>query len=148
MQLNPSEQFPVRGRRDYAGTMLALSTTVAFIATEDPDRAQTFYQETLGLPLRSRDRFAAVFDANGTTLRVVGVKQRAPAPYTVLGWEVADICAVAKQLRTAGVQFEMIPGLEQSADGIWEAPGGDRIAWFKDPDGNVLSISQHAAQSA
>ena len=75
---------------------------------------------------------------------LVGVKQRAPAPYTVLGWEVADIAATAQQMAEAGVKFEIFPGLEQDAAGIWTAPGGDKVAWFKDPDGNVLSISKHA----
>ncbi len=125
--------------------MLATSNVIAFIATEDRAEARGFYQEKLGLRLVSEDPFACVFDANGIMLRLVTVKQRAPAPYTVLGWEVPDIVASAEQLAAAGVKFETFPGLEQDGAGVWTAPGGNKIAWFKDPDGNVLSISQHGS---
>ena len=126
--------------------MLATSNLIAFIASQDRTQARSFYQEKLGLRLVSEDPFACVFDANGIMLRLVGVKQHAPAPYTVLGWEVADIAATARQMTEAGVKFETFPGLEQDAGGIWTAPGGNKIAWFKDPDGNILSISQHTAE--
>ena len=109
--------------------------------------SRSFYQETLGLRLVSEDPFACVFDANGIMLRLVSVKQRTPVPYTVLGWEVADAVATAREMTTAGIHFETFPGLEQDEMGIWLAPGGNKIAWFKDPDGNVLSISQHAGQA-
>lgn len=123
--------------------MLSSSPLIAFVATENPASAKAFYNETLGLKLMSEDRFALVFDANGTMLRVVGVKQRSQTPYTVLGWEVSDIAARAREMAAAGINFERFPGLEQDEFGIWTAPGGDRVAWFKDPDGNILSISQH-----
>jgi catechol 2,3-dioxygenase-like lactoylglutathione lyase family enzyme len=116
---------------------------VAFIATGDPVRAKQFYGETLGLPLFSDELpFALVFDARGTMLRVTVVKEVKAAAYTVLGWQVTDIRAAANGLRKAGVQFERYPGMQQDELGIWTSPGGSKIAWFKDPDGNTLSISE------
>jgi catechol 2,3-dioxygenase-like lactoylglutathione lyase family enzyme len=117
---------------------------VAFIATSDPDRARRFYRDTLGMPLLSEELpFALVFDAHGTMLRVTVVKQVVSAGYTVLGWNVPDIVAAAKALSSAGVQFERYQGMEQDGLGIWSSPGGAQVAWFRDPDGNTLSISQH-----
>jgi catechol 2,3-dioxygenase-like lactoylglutathione lyase family enzyme len=119
-------------------------SVMGFVATSDPDRARKFYRDTLGLPLLSEELpFALVFDANGTMLRVTVVKKVIAAGYTVLGWRVADIVAAAKALSNAGVQFERYQGMEQDTLGIWSAPGGAKVAWFKDPDGNTLSISQH-----
>jgi catechol 2,3-dioxygenase-like lactoylglutathione lyase family enzyme len=120
---------------------------VAFIATLDPARAKTFYAGTLGLPLTSDDApFALVFDAHGTMLRVTTVKEMNAAPYTVLGWQVTGIGSAVKALQQAGVTFETYEGLQQDELGIWTVPGGAaKVAWFKDPDGNVLSISEHAA---
>jgi catechol 2,3-dioxygenase-like lactoylglutathione lyase family enzyme len=116
---------------------------VAFVATCDASRAKAFYRDTLGLRLVSEDGFALVFDVNGTMLRVQVVQHVTPAPYTVLGWEVADVAATAEALRTAGVVLERYPGMQQDDLGIWTPPGGGQVAWFKDPDGNTLSASQH-----
>jgi catechol 2,3-dioxygenase-like lactoylglutathione lyase family enzyme len=117
---------------------------VAFVATRDPERAKIFYRDTLGLPLvADQSPFALVFDAHGTMLRVTPVKELDPPGYTVLGWEVPDIAIAAEALQMAGVRFEHYPGLQQDESGIWAAPGGARVAWFKDQDGNTLSISQH-----
>ncbi len=117
---------------------------IAFVATSDPERAKKFYRDTLGLPLVSEELpFALVFDANGTMLRVTVVKDVHPAGYTVLGWKVGDIAAAAQALSKAGVHFERYPGMPQNELGIWASPGGAKVAWFKDPDGNTLSISQH-----
>ncbi|HLK21668.1 MAG TPA: VOC family protein [Bryobacteraceae bacterium] len=117
---------------------------IAFVATSDPERAKKFYRDTLGLPLVSEELpFALVFDANGTMLRVTVVTDVHPAGYTVLGWKVVDIAAAAQTLAKAGVQFERYPGMSQNELGIWASPGGAKVAWFKDPDGNTLSISQH-----
>lgn len=116
---------------------------MAFVSTLDPARAKAFYVGKLGLRLVSEDRFALVFDANGTTLRVSTVRELAPAKYTVLGWEVPDIAAAATALEAAGVNLERYGLPDQDECGIWTAPGGARVAWFKDPDGNTLSISQH-----
>lgn len=123
--------------------MLASSKVVAFLATSDAARAKAFYGEVLGLRLLSEDGFAVVFDANGTTLRVAIVREVVPAPYTVLGWDVADIAATARRLSGAGVVFERYGWLQQDELGIWNSPSGAKVAWFKDLDGNVLSVSQH-----
>ena len=127
----------------HSGKPLAAEKIVAFAATTNPERAKEFYSGVLGLPLVSQDAFALVFDANGVTLRVSSVRQVAQAQYTVLGWEVADIAAKVKELAEAGVKFERYSFPGQDEMGIWTAPGGTRVAWFKDPDGNILSISQH-----
>jgi len=106
--------------------------------------SKTFYGEKLGLQLVSEDGFALVFNAHGTMLRVTMVRKIAPAEYTVLGWKVADIVAAVKGLQESGIVLERFPGVEQDDLGIWTAPGGGaRVAWFKDPEGNILSVSQH-----
>ena len=123
---------------------LSEQSIIGFIAAADPGRAKTFYRDTLGLPLVSEEMpFALVFDAHGTMLRVTFVEKVNPAGYTVLGWNVPDIVAAAKALAAAGVGFERYPGMAQDEHGIWSAPGGAKVAWFKDPDGNTLSLSQH-----
>jgi catechol 2,3-dioxygenase-like lactoylglutathione lyase family enzyme len=124
-------------------SILGSSKIVAFAGVKDAERARTFYRDTLGLRLVSEDGFALTFDANGTMLRVSLVREVVAAPYTVLGWEVDDIAAKAKALMTAGVTLEHYDFVKQDELGIWTAPGGTRVAWFKDPDGNLLSISQH-----
>ena len=117
---------------------------IAFVATRDPAQAKAFYRDTLGLRLVSEELpFALVFDLNGIMLRVTVVKDLKPAGYTILGWQVPDIAAGAKALQKAGVRFERYPGMDQDESGIWTSPSGAKVAWFKDPDGNTLSISQH-----
>jgi len=123
---------------------LSEQSIIGFVATSDADRAKKFYRDTLGLRLESEEMpFALVFDAHGTMLRVTIVKKVSPAGYTVLGWQVPNISAAAKTLQEAGVRFERYQGMEQDELGIWSSPGGGKVAWFKDPDGNTLSISQH-----
>jgi catechol 2,3-dioxygenase-like lactoylglutathione lyase family enzyme len=123
---------------------LAKQKIQAFIPTRNPDRAKKFYRDTLGLPLVSEELpFALVFDVSGTMLRVTTVKELNPPPFTVLGWRVPDIAVAAEALQKAGVEFLRFPGMQQDDFGIWEAPNGAKVAWFKDPDGNTLSISQH-----
>jgi catechol 2,3-dioxygenase-like lactoylglutathione lyase family enzyme len=124
--------------------MLAESDLVAFAATTDCDRARAFYGGTLGLRLVHEDGFAVVFEAHGTALRVSLVQQLAPAPYTVLGWRVGDVRATVAGLAARGVLFERYDGLPQDELGIWTAPDGSQVAWFKDPDGNLLSVTQPA----
>ena len=116
---------------------------MAFVATSNRERAKVFYHDVLGLKLVSEDDFAVVFDANGTLIRMAAVEKVALAPYTVLGWQVDDSTKIVEGLTNAGVQFERYHFLEQDALGIWTAPGGAKVAWFKDPDGNVLSVSEH-----
>jgi hypothetical protein len=95
------------------------------------------------LRLTAKDDFALVFESGGTMIRVVKVGAFRPAFYTILGWQVKDATQSVSALIKRGVNFERFPGMEQDAQGIWSAPGGARVAWFKDPDGNVLSVSQH-----
>lgn len=122
--------------------MLTSSPIVAFVATVDPGRAKAFYAQTLGLRLTSEDSFALVFDAGGTMLRVATVQELKPAGYTVLGWIVADIENTIRTLIGRGVSFQRYPGMPQDANGVWTSPGGARIAWFLDPDGNTLSLTE------
>ena len=122
--------------------MLSSCSLVAFVATRDGAAAMKFYRDALGLRLVSEDAFALVFDAGGTMLRVTKVKEFVAAPYTVLGWRVDDIGAAVRELAGRGVRFERFDGMPQDEAGIWNAPSGAWVAWFKDPDGNVLSVAQ------
>lgn len=122
--------------------MLQQAKITAFVATVDPVRARQFYEGILGLEVVADDDFALVLDANGTTLRVQKVANFTPLPFTALGWEVADIVGAVDALVQRGVRFEVFPGMEQDERGIWRAPGGARVAWFKDPSGNTLSLAQ------
>ena len=121
--------------------MLANTPLVTFIPSKDAARA--FFEDTLGLRFLSDDGFAIVMDANGTMLRIANVGEFTPAPFTILGWQVADIEAAVAALAAKGVAFSRYPFLQQSDAGIWTAPDGARVAWFLDPDGNTLSLSQH-----
>jgi catechol 2,3-dioxygenase-like lactoylglutathione lyase family enzyme len=123
--------------------MAKLNKIVAFVATRNANAAGTFYTDKLGLKFVSDDGFALVFDIDGTMLRVAKVKEFTPAPFTVLGWAVDAIEQTVADLTKKGVAFERVPGLPQDGLGIWTAPGGAKVAWFKDPDGNMLSVSQH-----
>jgi catechol 2,3-dioxygenase-like lactoylglutathione lyase family enzyme len=127
--------------------MLGSSDLVAFVATTDLLRARAFYGGTLGLPLEEESPFACVFDAHGTSLRVTPVDEVRAAPYTVLGWAVDDMAATVRALGAAGVTFERFAGMDQDDGGVWTAPSGALVAWFTDPDGNVLSVTQSPALS-
>jgi catechol 2,3-dioxygenase-like lactoylglutathione lyase family enzyme len=117
---------------------------IGFIPTHDAARARAFYESTLGLRFVSDDSFALVFDSNGTIVRVVRAADFSPFPFTLLGWEVPDIDAAVADLTAKGVQFARYSFLDQSPNGVWTAPGAAaRVAWFPDPDGNLLSLSQH-----
>ena len=125
--------------------MLADHTPGAFIATDDPERAKAFYGEVLGLEFLGFDGFANRFRAGPVTLRIVKPPKRVAADYTVMGWETPDIARDVAALTAKGVAFERYPwfGDGQDATGVWTAPSGDKVAWFRDPDGNVLSLAQH-----
>jgi predicted enzyme related to lactoylglutathione lyase len=125
-------------------SILSGSELIAFAPTIDPIKARAFYEGMLGLRLEADETpFALVFDANGTTLRVTIVPEHRPDPFTVLGWSVKDIEAAVTQLMSRGVVFQRYPGMNDAdPNAIWNAPSGARIAWFKDPDGNVLSLTQ------
>jgi catechol 2,3-dioxygenase-like lactoylglutathione lyase family enzyme len=118
------------------------SKIISFVATLHSERAREFYETTLGLRLVNDDPFALVFDVGGTMLRVQKVQELQPAKHTVLGWEVPDIRTRIQELTRKGVRFERFPGLPQDEVGVWAAPSGGLIAWFKDPDGNTLSLTQ------
>jgi len=122
--------------------MLGSSDLVGFVATTDLARAKAFYGEVLGLDHVGESPVAQVFDAGGTTLRVTLVDRVVAVPYTVLGWTVVDIEATIRAAQAKGVAFERFAGMDQDALGVWTTPGGQRVAWFKDPDGNVLSLTQ------
>ncbi|HET9201042.1 MAG TPA: VOC family protein [Dehalococcoidia bacterium] len=114
----------------------------AFAATARPEEALRFYRDVLGLPLEADEPYALVFDCAGTQLRISKVQEVHAAPYTVLGWRVDDIVAGMAALASKGVTFERYEGMEQDENGVWTVPGGAMIAWFKDPDGNTLSLTQ------
>src|SRR5438874_2163339 len=121
---------------------------IAFVMVSDAERALSFYQNVLGLRFVSQDSFALVFDAGGIMLRAgLAHCEIKPAPHTVLGWEFPDIVASIDGLAGAGVQFNRYPGMPQDERGIWITPDGSKVAWFKDPDGNVLSLTQFAEAS-
>lgn len=125
-------------------TRLGGQQLVAFLPTRNPGQARKFFEETLGLPLVADQLpWALVFDAHGTTLKIVNAPPYDPLPFTVLGWDVDDVEATVKQLREAGVEFVRYPNMDQDELGIWTSPAGAQVAWFKDPDGNTLSVSQH-----
>ena len=122
--------------------MLADAKLIAFAATRDGARAREFYEGILGLSVISDDAFALALNAQGTMLRVQKVAELTPPPFTVLGFEVSNIRATVAALREAGVTFQTYPGMGQDEHGIWHAPSGALVAWFKDPDGNMLSLTQ------
>jgi catechol-2,3-dioxygenase len=122
--------------------MLSDKKLKAFVPTVKSAEAKIFYQHLLGLTLLSEDNFALEFDANGTSLRIIIVPELKPQLFTVAGWDVDNISSTAFALSSRGVIFEKYAQLEQDALGIWTSPGGSKVAWFKDPDGNILSISE------
>jgi catechol 2,3-dioxygenase-like lactoylglutathione lyase family enzyme len=126
--------------------MLSSYPFIAFVATHNPDLAKAFYSGTLGLRLVREDEDTLVFEAHGVRLHVTIVQDLVTVKYSVLGWEVPDIVAEVKELQKAGVKFVRLEVSKQQDElGIWTSPKGDRVAWFKDPDDNVLSIKQMKA---
>jgi catechol 2,3-dioxygenase-like lactoylglutathione lyase family enzyme len=122
--------------------MLGKAKLTAFVATAKPAKARAFYQRTLGLRLLAEDKFALAFDSNGVQLRIQKVEKLKPMPFTALGWEVRSLRRAMAALSKSGVAFERYPFLEQDDAGVWTAPGGTKVAWFNDPDGNVLSLAE------
>jgi catechol 2,3-dioxygenase-like lactoylglutathione lyase family enzyme len=122
-----------------------MNRVVTFLITTNADAAIGFYRDKLGLKYLRDDGFALVFETDGVMLRIARVPEFTPAQHTVLGWEAADIAATVDDLAARGIAFTRYPNMGQDERGICTFPGGDKVAWFKDPDGNVLSISQHAA---
>jgi catechol 2,3-dioxygenase-like lactoylglutathione lyase family enzyme len=123
--------------------MLADCNVIGFVPTADADRARRFYVDILGLAFDSDDQFALVVRSGKTMIRIVRTGDFKPAPFTIFGWETSDIAAEVQSLTAAGVPFKRYGFLAQDDLGIWSAPGGAKVAWFSDPDGNILSLSQH-----
>ena len=116
---------------------------VAFVPTIDLDRARDFYGSVLGLPLEQTTPYACVLRAGNAKLRVTKVEELMPQPFTVLGWEVPDVVQAVRDLVARGIAFERYDGMDQDENGMWTTPRGDKVAWFKDPDANTLSVTQH-----
>ena len=123
--------------------MLETGKMMGFVLTRDYQAARGFYEGKLGFRFVSLDQYALVVEAGESHIRIVKVPEMTPLPSTVLGWRVQGIENVVDWLRQRGVAFEKYPFAQDQERGIWTAPGGDKVAWFKDPDGNVLSVSQH-----
>jgi catechol 2,3-dioxygenase-like lactoylglutathione lyase family enzyme len=123
--------------------MLTAGRMVGFLLTKDYEKARGFYEGKLGFAFVSLDQFALVMRAGENMIRIVRMPDFVPLRSTVLGWEVGDIDAVVAWLSGRGVETEKYPWVQDKERGIWTTPGGDKVAWFKDPDGNVLSASQH-----
>ena len=123
--------------------MLSNAKLVGFILTKDYERARAFYEGKMEFEFVSHDSFALVMRAGQNMVRIVKIQDFAPLQSTVLGWEVGDVEAAVEWLVMRGVVPEKYPWVQDKERGIWTTPGGDKVAWFKDPDGNVLSVSQH-----
>jgi catechol 2,3-dioxygenase-like lactoylglutathione lyase family enzyme len=123
--------------------MISEGKVMGFVPTTDAVRARGFYEGALGLRVVSDDPFALVVESQGTFIRITKVNELTPAPYTILGWRVSDIEQEVQSLHARGVAFCRYSGMAQTDLGVWTAPGGSKIAWFHDPDGNLLSLSQH-----
>jgi catechol 2,3-dioxygenase-like lactoylglutathione lyase family enzyme len=121
--------------------MLGDKEIIAFVGVSNADKARAFYRDTLGLTMMFEDSFSLTFMVGGTMLRATLVDSVQPQPYPVLGWQVDDATSVVRPLANVAVNVERYPHFDQDGDGIWTAPGGLRIARFKDPDGNILSIA-------
>ena len=123
---------------------MSLAAPVCFVLTADRAKAKPFYADVLGLRLLGEDGHAVTFDmGNRTPLRLTDVPAHSPSPHTVVGWHVADITATVRDLKAKGAMFKIYEGFGQDADAIWHSPdGGAKVAWFADPDGNVLSLTQ------
>jgi catechol 2,3-dioxygenase-like lactoylglutathione lyase family enzyme len=127
----------------YGQFVLFDSTFVGFIPVRDLDSAQEFYCGVLGLTALERSPFALVIDIGTVTVRVTPVPEFRPQPFTIAGWSVSDISSTVTALTKAGVSMQRYEGMDQDEQGVWTAPSGDRVAWFTDPDGNVLSVTAH-----
>jgi len=125
----------------YDRSMLGGQPLMAFIPVSDLDAAKSFYGEVLGLHVRTEDPYAVVFDAGGTMLRLVQVDALQPQPFTIAGWQVPDMGMAIDSLTSRGVEFTRFEGMDQDERAVWSTPGGDQVAWFKDPDGNTLSLT-------
>lgn len=127
--------------------MLASGKMVGFVPTKDYDKARAFYEGKLGCEFISLDQYALVMSVGGHKIRIAKVPNFTTLQGTILGWEVENIEAVVTWLRDKGDVLEKYPFVQDRELGIWTAPTGDKVGWFKDPDGNILSVSQHSGFS-
>jgi catechol 2,3-dioxygenase-like lactoylglutathione lyase family enzyme len=123
--------------------MLDAAKLIAFVPIKDAKTSRPFYEGVLGLRFLRDDPFALVMESNGVMVRLAKVPKFTPAGFTVMGWEVSGIEKMVVALEKKGVRFEKFSGMPQDEHGIWSSPSGAKVAWFKDPDGNILSLSQH-----
>jgi catechol 2,3-dioxygenase-like lactoylglutathione lyase family enzyme len=123
--------------------MATPGTLIGFVPITDAEKSKAFYIDVLGLEFVKDDGFALVFLSDGNMVRLARMSEFTPAQSTILGWQTTEIEALVKALTAKGVTFQRYGFLEQDALGIWSSPNGDKVAWFTDPDGNVLSLSQH-----
>ena len=140
--MQPLEQPPASVNEPM---MTPLNRPILFLATANSERSREFYERVLGLAFVADEPYALVFQVGETMLRIQKVEQVLAAPYTALGWAVADIRRTIRDLSAAGVVFQRYEGLNQDENGIWQAPSGTLVAWFRDPDGYVLSLTQFKA---
>lgn len=122
--------------------MLSSAKATSFLVVSDAEKARHFYRDLLGLPLVADEPHELIFDSNGLLLHVMPVPEPAIAPHTVFGWQVTDIRAEVDELVAKGITFERYDFMEQDERAICTFPDGDQFAWFKDPDGNTLSLAQ------
>ena len=123
--------------------MLTAGRMMGFVLTKDYDKARAFFEGKLGFEFVSLDQFALVMKAGENMIRISKVPNFTPFQSTVLGWEVKDVETEVRWLKKRGVDCEKYPFVQDKELGIWDTPDGNKVAWFKDPDGNVLSVSQH-----
>lgn len=125
----------------YVLQMLTTTPLIAFLPSTDLDRSRAFFVDRLGLVERDVSPYALVLEAGGTMLRIAAVSELVPQPFTVLGWTVDDVTAL-------GLEPVLFDGMGQDADGVWTTPGGDRVLWFRDPDGNLLSLTSFGSSAS
>jgi len=138
----PPAEGPPRGPGGGPPPVLDKADLVAFIPTLNLTQAKAFYGTMLGLPMEGESPVAITFDANGTTVRAVLVERFTPFPFTIIGWTVQDIGASVQEITARGIAFERFDGIQQDQLGVWRSPGGAQVAWFKDPFGNTISLTQ------
>ena len=122
--------------------MLSSAKVIAFLPSSDLERSRQFFTGTLGLTVDDVTPYACVLHVGATMVRITKVDDLRPQPFTVFGWDVVDIETVVAALASAGVSFLHFAGMDQDTAGVWTTPGGDKVAWFHDPDGNTLSLTQ------
>ncbi len=127
--------------------MLGASPVIAFVPSTDLERSRRFYEQVAGLRVTDITPFACVLRAGETMVRITKVDGLAPQPFTVLGWIVPEIGRAVRELAARGAEFTRYEGMSQDDDGVWTTPGGDMVAWFTDPDGNTLSLTQFGRPS-